>query len=48
MWDVPGRRKLSTFHQEDGEEVPEFLSLGMRRQRLGCSRFWGEKEVVGE
>lgn len=37
-----------TFHQEDGEEVPEFLSLEMRRQRLGSSRFWGEKEVVGE
>lgn len=44
----PGRGKLLTFHQEDGEEVPEFLSLGMRRQRLGSSRFWGEKEVVGE
>ena len=24
------------------------MSLGIRRQRLGCSRFWGEKEVVGE
>lgn len=28
--------------------VRRFLSLEMRRQRGGSSRFWGEKDVVGE